>query len=799
MKRLVFLLLILLPFITFTQVITIYNQETNEPLELVALISEKPNAFATTNKKGQVDIGAFKNAEKITIHLLGFQVLQKNYTELSSSSSIKLTQNSISMNEIVISATRWNQPQKDIPSKITAISPKNIQLQNPQTAADLLATSGEVYIQKSQQGGGSPMIRGFSTNRLLYTVDGIRMNTAIFRSGNIQNVISLDPFTMEHSEVFFGPGSVIYGSDAIGGVMSFQTLTPQFSLTDTVLFTGKTVTRYTSANNEKTGHIDATIGWKKFASTTSITFTEYSDLKMGSFGPDEYLREYYVKRENGTDIVVKNSDNRIQAPSGYSQLNAMQKFRFKPNEKWNCEYGFHYSETSDYSRYDRHLRTKKGLPHYGEWYYGPQKWMMNTISISSSHKNILYDQLIIRLAHQFFEESRISRDFNKDDRETRIENVYAYSTNLDFNKTIGGKNNFFYGLEFVRNDVISTGINENISTGISTKGPARYPNSDWSSYGVYLTNQHKISKKLMGQAGVRYNQYILNAKFDTTFYPLPFVEAQLNNGALTSSLGFVYRVNEKLTISINGANGFRSPNVDDIGKIFDSEPGAVVIPNPNLNSEIAYNGDIGIAKIIGSSVKVDVTGYYTLLKDALVRRDFTLNGQDSIIYDGTLSKVQAIQNAASANVYGVQMGIEIKLPLKLTFSSRFNYQKGEEELDNGSKSPSRHAPPWFGNSSITYKSKKLTIQLNAIYSGEKNFENLPEEEKRKNYLYAIDANGNPYSPAWYSINLKTLYQFNKMLSTSLAVENITDQRYKTYSSGIVAPGRNFIVSLRADF
>lgn len=799
MKRLVFLFLIFLPFISFTQVITIYNQETNEPLELVALISEKPNAFATTNKKGQVDITSFKNAEKITIQLLGFQTLQKSYTELSSGSSIKLTQNSISMDEIVISATKWNQPQKDIPSKITSISAKDIQLQNPQTAADLLGTSGEVYIQKSQQGGGSPMIRGFATNRLLYTVDGVRMNTAIFRSGNIQNVISLDPFTMEHTEVFFGPGSVIYGSDAIGGVMSFQTLTPQLSTTDTALFTGKAVTRHSSASNEKTGHIDATIGWKKFASTTSITFTDYGDLKMGSFGPDEYLRESYVKRENETDIVVKNSDNRIQTPSGYSQLNTMQKFRFKPNEKWNFEYGFHYSETSDYSRYDRHLRTKKDLPRYGEWYYGPQKWMMNVFSISSSHKNILYDQLIIRLAHQFFEESRISRDFNKNDRETRIENVNAYSTNIDFNKTIGEKNNLFYGLEFVRNDVISTGINKDISTGISTKGPARYPNSDWSSYGIYLTNQHKLSKKLMGQVGLRYNQYILNAKFDTTFYPFPFVEAKLNNTALTGSLGFVFRANEKLTISINGANGFRSPNVDDVGKIFDSEPGAVVVPNPNLKSEIAYNGDIGIAKIIGNSIKIDVTGYYTLLKDALVRRDFTIDGKDSIIYDGTLSKVQAIQNAASANVYGIQIGIEIKLPLKLTFSTRFNYQKGEEELDDGSKSPSRHAPPWFGNSSITYKSKKLTIQLNTIYSGQKNFEDLPEEEKGKDYLYAIDNNGNPYSPSWYSINLKTLYQFTKVFSTSLAVENITDQRYKTYSSGIVSPGRNFVVSLRANF
>ena len=111
---------------------------------------------------------------------------------------------------------------KHSPKKITPIPKAEVEFQNPQTAADLLGISGKVYVQKSQQGGGSPMIRGFATNRLLYSVDGVRMNTAIFRGGNIQNVINLDPFAISSTEVLFGPASVIYGSDAIGGVMSFQ-------------------------------------------------------------------------------------------------------------------------------------------------------------------------------------------------------------------------------------------------------------------------------------------------------------------------------------------------------------------------------------------------------------------------------------------------------------------------------------------------------------------------------------------------------------------------------------------------
>ena len=115
---------------------------------------------------------------------------------------------------------------------------QDVQFQNPQTTADLLSNSGEVFIQKSQQGGGSPMIRGFATNRVLIAVDEVRMNNAIFRSGNLQNVISIDPFAVENTEVLFGPGSVIYGSDAIGGVMSFTTLAPKFSDSSKVLISG---------------------------------------------------------------------------------------------------------------------------------------------------------------------------------------------------------------------------------------------------------------------------------------------------------------------------------------------------------------------------------------------------------------------------------------------------------------------------------------------------------------------------------------------------------------------------------
>lgn len=808
MKRLFLLWLVLgCAYMTHAQTITILDKQSKKPLEGVFLISKTPQASTTTNAEGHANISSFKDSEEIIVHNFGYETSTVSYTQLKDAGfELGLHQLAMNIDQMVISATKWHQSSDNVPYKITTISPEEIALQNPQTAADMLGISGKVFIQKSQQGGGSPMIRGFATNRLVYSIDGIRMNTAIFRGGNLQNVINLDPFAIENTEVFFGPGSVIYGSDAIGGVMSFQTLKPQFSYTDTPLVTGKAVTRHSSANNEKTGHADINVGWKKWAMVTSFSFWDFDHLRQGSHGPDEYIKDYYVERQDSNDVLITQEDPLLQIPSAYAQTNLMQKIRFKPNEAWDYEYGFHYSETSSYGRYDRHNRVRNGTARYAEWNYGPQKWMMNNFSVHHQASSPFYDQMTLRMAYQTFEESRISRDLNSDTREKRIEKINAYSINLDLSKNTGKKNTLYYGVEYVKDDISSTGTDEYIpnnpsETTVIEDGPDRYPQSEWKSIAAYLNDEFKLSDKITLQAGLRYNQFHLKADFsrNMAYYPFPFTSAEINSRALTGSLGGVFRPTKKWIIKVSFGTAFRAPNVDDIGKVFDSEPGAVVVPNPSLEAEYAYNFDLGLTRMIGEVVKIDLTGYYTILQNALVRRDYQLNGQDSIMYDGTMSKVQAIQNAAVAYVYGIQAGIEIKLPFGFTLLSDLNYQAGEEELDDGSTSPSRHAAPLFGISRLRYHYKKLTLELNTSYQAERTHDKLAVSEQGKDEIYAHDAEGNTYSPAWYTLNVKVLYELSKVLSLSGGVENLTDQRYRPYSSGISGAGRNFLLSLRADF
>jgi hemoglobin/transferrin/lactoferrin receptor protein len=683
-----------------------------------------------------------------------------------------------------------------VPAKIASVSQKDIAFHNPQTAADLLGLSGKVFIQKSQQGGGSPMIRGFATNRLIYTVDGVRMNTAIFRSGNIQNVINLDPFTTEKTEVVFGPGSVMFGSDAIGGTMGFFTLQPDFSTGDKPLIKGSATLRYSSANQEKTGHIHLQAGWKKWAFLTGISGWDFDHLRQGSHGPDDYIKPVHVQRINGRDSIITQKNPLLQIPTAYSQLNVLQKIRFAPNKSLDFTYAFHASATSPFGRYDRHNRFRNGRPRYAEWDYGPQTWKMHLLSVHHEGRNQIYDRLSVRIALQAFGESRVERILNSDTKNTQAENVLAWSANVDFQKQTHQKNQLFYGLEFVRNDVDSDGKLTKLSTAESEKGASRYPTAAWSSFSVYLQDAFQFSDKWSVQAGGRYNRVDMRADFSNNlaFYPLPFTETTVIHDAFTGSAGTVFRFSENFIIRANLGTAFRSPNVDDLGKFFDSEPGTVTVPNPDLKPEYARNADIGWTGIFSRHVKIDISAFYTVLNNALVRRNFLFNGNDSILYNGELSRVQAIQNVAKAKVYGLEGGIEVKLPAGLRWSADLTYQVGEEELEDGSVSPSRHAAPFFGISRLRYNKGKFEAEINVNYQGERKFSQLAEEERGKTEIYAKDTNGNNYAPAWYTIQMKAAYHPGEHFSVHAGIENITDQRYRPYSSGVSGAGRNFMIS-----
>lgn len=796
-----------LPFLFFffvsllnAQEIRVLGEESGEAVTGV-LVSSKGNEInEMTDLTGKVDISAFEESELIIFSHFSHKEQSLTKAEIRNNQNrVYLESDKNRLEEVVLSVAKFELQKDEIPQKIIGIQKQDIQLALPQTSADLLESTGQVFVQKSQLGGGSPMIRGFATNRLLITVDGVRMNSAIFRSGNLQNVISIDPLLVREAEVILGPGSLVYGSDAIGGVMNFYTLKPKFTFGPKTSFSGNAYSRYATANNEKTAHIDFNIGRENWAFLSGVTYSNFGDLKMGSHGPDEYLREEYAIRENGQDVIVPNPDPEVQVPTGYEQINLLEKIKYMPDELWDLNLGLRYSTTSDYPRYDRLYRKREGKLRAADWYYGPQTWFLGDFRINKKGRGEIYDKAQFTAAYQFFEESRHDRDFGEELLFNTEEKVDAYSVNLDFEKDFE-ESRLFYGAEYVLNNVNSEGWRENINTAEAEQTASRYPDdSRWQSAAAYATFQWKMSPDLSMQTGLRYNRVIINAEFDEELYDFTFKRADINTGALTGSAGINWQQNKQIGWRLNFATAFRAPNIDDIGKIFDSEPGSVVVPNPDLKPEYAYNSELGLDWKPAENISFGFTGFYTYLDNAMVRRDFDLNGQTMIDYQGEPSRVQAIQNASKAYVYGFESSMQIDISVALRFSSNFSFTEGEEELDDGSTAPLRHAAPFFGNTHLTWHKERLKLDLSTEFNGEMDYKDLSPSEQGKPYLYALDANGNPYSPSWYTLNLTGQYEFDKHWLATASLENLTDQRYRTYSSGIAAAGKNFILALRYSF
>ena len=802
MKKLVKSLLLGLGVMTlngalYAQKLYIYDQNTNLPLSEAQVKScDGQTKLNQTGIEGFVTMNQY--ASCYLIEADGYLARTVGSDEIKANSGkIPMFPNQHSVDEVVVSASKFNEKRKDLAQKVQVISKQELALMNQSSTADVLANSGNVFVQKSQLGGGSPIIRGFETNKVLLVVDGVRMNNAIYRGGHLQNVITMDNGIMDRVEVVFGPGSVVYGSDAIGGVMHFTTKNPTLSTTDKTLIKASAFTRYMSAVNGYAAHADVSVGTKRFGSLTSFTYSNYGDLRQGSRRNDFVgsfgSRPWYVERINGVDSMIMNSDTNLQAGSAYTQYDVLQKFTFQQKAGVLHKLNLQLSNSSKIDRYDRLTQTSNGKPKYAEWYYGPQFRLMGAYTLELSNATNMYDAARITLGYQSIEESRMDRRFKKNFLNHRIENLDIVTLNADFSKK-NGAHEIRYGVDAWYNKVNSTAYQENIVADTTASLDTRYPDggSTMMSAAAYATHTWEINDKLILNDGLRASYVSLNSAFtDKTFFPFPFDDITQKHLALNGNLGLIYMPNKLWRMSINGSTAFRAPNVDDLSKVFESVQGSVVVPNPNLKAEYAYNGELGISRVLSEGLTIQVTGYYTFLTNALTVGTGTFNGSDSVVYDGQLSQVMTSKNAGRSYVYGFEAMLSGKLNDHLSMIATVNYTKGRNVTDS---IPLDHIPPVFGKVAMVHTIGKLRTELFMNYSGWKRLAdyNMAGED---NFAYAT-----PYGmPSWATVNARVNYNFSRQLSLQVACENILDQNYRNYASNISAPGRNFIVTLRGNF
>jgi hemoglobin/transferrin/lactoferrin receptor protein len=800
MKKIITLIFLLTTGITFAQKVRVINKTDLQPISNCSIYNVDKTVSVTTDNKGIADISTFKNSDKLTFSHISFNPVEFDKSTFTAKiTDIQLTIAVINLQEVVLSANKVEEKYRDLPVRVDIIPVRTIMFGNPQTTGDLLQQNGTVYVQQSQLGGGSPVLRGMETNRVLTVIDGVRMNNAIYRAGHIQNIITIDPNMLSRVEVVHGPGSVIYGSDAMGGVMHFYTRNPVLSNNDKVFTLGNAMLRYSSAANEYSQSFNVNVGGKKIAALLGASTKDIGDLRQGSKRDEKYgdwgKCLYYAERIDGKDVMTANGDPLIQKNSGYSQYDLFGKVLFKPSSNYSLTLNMQYSNSSNIPRYDRLTEMTDEKLTYAEWYYGPQTRGLVSLKSEWLQPVKLYDHFQITAAYQYISEDRINRKFGKSKAKHQEETVKVFSLNVDFMKKVFGKSELRYGLEGVFNQVDSKAYNKNINNGeVTLDAASRYPDGgdNMKNFAAYASNNWEINKKLIFSQGIRFNNISLDAEYTQAMMDLikfPFdAKISQNNTAVNGSLGLVYMPGNDWRFATNLSTGFRAPNIDDLTKLNDFSSTITIVPNPDLKPENAYSAELTIGKTFNNVLQIEFTGFYTILKDAFVIQPFTYNGQDSIVFDGNLTAVQAMQNATQATIYGFEGNVLAQLSKSLSLRSTLTYTYGHIKAED---EPLDHIPPLFGLTSIKLDLSKFTGEFYARYNAWKHIEDYsPSGEDNQQYA-TVDG-----MPAWFTLNLRASYQFNRNVSLQAGMENILDKHYRNFASGISAPGRNVFVTLR---
>ena len=815
-------LILSLSILASGQEILIVDEASELPLEGVALYNKSKTNATITNENGVANLSVFTAGETVFVQYYGYKNRSFEMKNESSNYPFQFALQSENQNleEVILSIARNASTRKQIAEKVSVISTKEILAQRPATGADLISLSPGVRIQKSQGGGGSPVIRGFEANRLLLVVDGVRMNNAIYRSGHLQNAITIHPNIVERVEVIFGSSSVGYGSDALGGVIHYYTRNPLINSKEKV----KTQfsSDFSSANTSSINSISTEVSFKKWASLTSLSHSGFGDIRMGENRNHGYeswgMTPYYSMNNRNTysPLPIENQNPLIQKNTGYNQFDLLQKFLFQVGGRNQLVLNLQYSKSSDISRYDKLAEEKNNSLRYAEWYYGPQKRFLFSPQLKIFPEKKYLNSGKITFALQNLEESRVNRFFNSFTRNHQTEKINALSLNGDFEFKHKENTSFSYGFEGIYNDVSSFAfkndllLQQNQIIGYTPRLPipTRYPSrgSSYVSYAVYLNWIWNVTSQLTLNAGLRLTKTHLDGSWKE-FYNINALlsEVNLDSEALTGTLALTYRPNKVTQLNVIISNGFRNPNIDDIGKIRESK-GNLVVPNPFLYPEYAYNFELGITHYLPKAENYfSIRGFSTLISRHIGRADYiifadkTTPNLNTILYNGEELYTLANDNLGNRYLFGASLDGNFSLSRNFSLKGDLSII---EALKNDQYGPLPSISPIFGSLSLNYQKNNWFSSLRFQFSGSKDPEDYStggEDGLEETPLISISQGLYAGTPSWSELSFLTQYQLNKNVFLRLGIDNIFDVHYRSFASGISAPGRNFKLGFNVSF
>lgn len=805
------------------EVIRITN-EAAEPLAYayVYLWQDTVKQSCQADAAGEVPFPDFR-PDSIRASALGYAERRATWAELAAQGFRLSLAADRRLLDVATVVGRREESLLTLPQQVGLIAGEAIAQAQLLTTADALEQLGGVYVQRSQFGGGSPVLRGFEANRVLLVVDGVRMNNAIYRSGHLQNAITVDPLALDRIEVLYGPGAIAYGSDAIGGVVHFRTREPRLGEADARPDRARLDLAWNTAAQALTTSARLEYGTTGWAGLTLLSVAKTSHLRAGAHRPDRFpdfgRRDFFVQRRAGRDVVVPNEAPDVQRPSGYEQLNLLQKFRFRLQPRLELRANLQFSTSSNIPRYDNLSERRDGQLRWARWDYGPQTRTLAALHLQDRRKTKAYDVANYRLSHQFIAEDRITRRLDNLQEEHNLEAVQTTQLQLDFSRSLTTGINLSYGADLRYDVVKSTAFFQQVDTGERTSGLAtRYPSagSSLAGLGGYAEGNYALGDSWQLRGGLRWSGQQLRATFganDPVAWPAFYLRGITNEqAAFTTAFGLRHARGWRGRF----AQGFRAPNIDDFAK-FRERNGFIQVPNPGLKPERSLTLELGRSwdngQLFGRRLAAEVTVWYSWLRAAIIRQAGTLpDGRDVFDSRGDTLRVQTNVNADRARVWGGDFVLRYALTPTWTLETAGHYLYGrrQQRAPDGEllTLPQDHIPPAYGNTSLRWQKARWSAEVQLRYQLAKRYEDYAVGAISGTAAsgYILDRTGTSdnleFTPfltderrfagvyGWWTVGGQLSWQPAASLTLRLSGGNLLDVHYRTFASGISAPGRH---------
>jgi len=674
----------------------------------------------------------------------------------------------IELEPVVVTATRGERPSFDVPNAVTIVDREHVERQSPAVLPDMLRGEPGVFVQQTTPGQAAPIIRGLIGSSILMLVDGMRLNTAFFRSAPNQYFALVDPYNVERLEVVRGAGSTLYGSDAMGGVLNVITPVPRFA-TDQWQLHGRALEQFSSADTSWVNRVSLQGGKTGVALSGGFTYQDHNDLRGGG-------------------------DTGVQRPSGY-EVYAGDGAIFLERGDQDLLFSFQYLQQPKTPRFDELVAGfHQSQPNSALFFFEPNDRLFVHGRYRLRNPLPFVDGLQFHVAFQEINDDRRNRDFGgtREDRERNRDALTGIT--LQLTSRWGEWMTFTYGGEIYLDEVSSSRVGTNINTGATSTRQSRFADgSTFNSFGVYVQDEIRIHPRLTAILGLRFSHFDVDPKADRG----EGAEAHLTTSDLTGSLGLVYHLTPAVNLVTNFGRGFRVPNVFDLSTLGPRPGNRFNIPNPSLTPEEVFTVDAGV-KVKLPRFAGEVFGFYSDFRDKI---EDNLTGECFRDEVGIVPPAQCqptdrlvvqSQNLNTVTLYGVEVGGRLQMLDTLEAYGTLTYTWAEEEFRDGRTLPADRIPPVNGQVGFFYRPiPRLWVEPFVRFAGRQ--DRLSDRDR-------VDPRINPDGTAgWMTANIRLGWDISENFRVRLAGENLLDHSYREHGSGINAQGINAIVSMEARF